>query len=417
MSHRRLLWGALLLLGSAPWVHACSSDDQPAAASNPDASPRSQDDGGAIDARVETAAGDDGGGDAGDSGDAGSVAPFCKSGDPTCLDRLALGAFKLPYYRSHPFGAPNAAIQNIVLTMHGNGRNADAYFATMAQLAFARDPVHTLVVAPHFQCTSDVVPNGDLYWGCTGWHDGHKALNAGSTTTSYGAIDELVKAAKAAFPSAVRVTIVGYSAGAQVVQRLIAGSVEEDATPAVKTRYVVASPGSYLYFDDRRLKVDAVCPDVAGCTIDATSFESPYYDAVACPGYNDFKYGLTNRIGYLASIADAVLPVRYVSRKVVYMVGEGDSNNTSAPTPGNADFAALDKTCPAVAEGPTGADPLVGSSFRLQRGLTYHRYITLLFGAAHRIQIVPLMVGGAPCGHDQGCFLSSTFAGDEIFGP
>lgn len=355
-------------------------------------------------------------------------APFCSTGSTACLDRLDLGGFTLPYYRSHPLGTPNTAIQNIVLVVHGNARNADAYFATMAGLALAKDPVHTLVLAPHFQAVpadgvacagaANTPAATDLYWSCGGWQAGNGATNA-STTYSSAALDALVAAAKTAFPSVTRVTIVGYSAGAQTVQRSIAGSTEQDRTPAITTRYVVASPSSYLYLDDARLKPDAVCPDAASCALDATSFEKPWSGAAACATYDTYKYGLVARTGLLRSIAPnsanatleesrkKLLRDRYLSRSVVYVVSTGDSNATLDPS----GFAELDKDCEASAQGPV--DPLDPrqTSYRLQRGLTYYYYVTQVHGAAHRLAVVP------SCIHSQSCVLSDPIAQAEIFGP
>lgn len=353
-------------------------------------------------------------GGAPDGGADAAIAPFCRAGDDSCLARLDVGGMTLPYYRSHPLGTPNAALRDLVLIVHGVSRNADAYFTTMAGLAYARDPSRFLVVAPRIQalptgatpCAGgvDAPAPTDLYWSCGGWLDGNKATNA--ATTSYAALDALVAAAKAAFPSITRVTIVGYSAGGQTVQRMASGSVEEDATPAVQTRWVVASPSSYLYFGPERLAADASCADAATCALDGTSFVAPYFDAAACPGYDDYKYGMTARTGMLKGIADATLRARYVSRKVTYVVGEGDSDASAL-----AKYGELDKGCEADAEGPASA------SFRLQRGLTYFHYATDVLGATHRLAVVPLVVNGSPCGHDQACFFASTVAQTEVFGP
>ena len=117
----------------------------------------------------------------------------------------------------------------------------------------------------------------------------------------------------------------------------------------VLTRWVVASPSSYLYFGPERLTAAASCPDAATCALDATSFEAPYFDAAACPTYDDYKYGLNGRTGMLKTIPDATLRARYVSRKLVHLVGEGDGDEAAL-----AKYGELDKDCEAMAEGPIG---------------------------------------------------------------
>ncbi len=343
-----------------------------------------------------------------DTADASPEPPCLRSPAETCLARLDLGTGKLPYYRSHPLEHPHPAIRNLVLVQHGNSRNPWDYYDTMAALATATDPAHTAVLAPHFQILGDAPPAGDLYWYIDDWKAGLPARNG--STDSYAAIDALLAAAKLSFPNVSRVTVVGFSAGGQTIQRYAAGNVEHDRTPAIATRYVVGSPGSYMYMDGRRLRAGVACADAPSCAVDATSFEVPAYapgcesaDPRVVPGgggYDDYKFGLVSRGGYLGRVSDAVLKGNYVARSVVYVLGEGDSDSSSGTA-----YSVLDRECPAMVQGP------LNSSFRLQRGLVYHRYITLLFGAAHRLKVIPV------CKHDEACVFSAPDAQLEIFGP
>ncbi|HSO32771.1 MAG TPA: amidohydrolase family protein [Labilithrix sp.] len=121
--------------------------------------------------------------------------------DTACLARLPVGAKNLRYYRSHSLDQTNGAIQNLVFIQHGNNRNAWDYYDLLAAAAIARDPLHTAVVAPHFQasgnaCASgpDVVDAGDLDYACSDWKEGlldksgsidsFAALDAGSSSTA-----------------------------------------------------------------------------------------------------------------------------------------------------------------------------------------------------------------------------------------
>ena len=172
----------------------------------------------------------------------------------------------------------------------------------------------------------------------------------------------------------------------------------------METRFVVSSPGSYLYFDGQRLKHDVPCSTLAGCLADATAFEVPdYLDPkwalpMGCATYDDYKYGLRpgTVTGSLARLDASTLRTRYVSRKVVYVLSEGDDDAT-APAP--------DAECEAVAQGP------FGDSYRLQRGLTYHRYVTSVLNAAHRVVVVPT------CRHDHVCVFGMSGMKAEVFGP
>jgi len=330
-----------------------------------------------------------------------------------CLARLSIGGKTLPYYRSHRLDRIHEGIENLVVIQHGNGRNAWDYYDTVAEAASERDPDHTAVVAPLFQavdpaCGEDPVAGSDLYWGCSDWKEGLAAENA--ATDSFSALDALIAEAKQAFPNLERVTIAGYSAGGQTVQRYAAGNVEHTRTPTIATRYIVGSPSSYLYLDGRRVKSDALCTSASNCALDATSFAVPAFapgcgttdpDVVAgAAGYDDYRYGLSGREGYLASIAGDDLLANYVSRSIVYLLSDGDASAGA-----DTGYDDLDRRCPAIVQAPAG------SSFRLQRGLVYHRYATTLLGATHRLVVVPV------CGHSQSCVLSTSLAQDELFGP
>ncbi len=351
--------------------------------------------------------------------------PLPGATDDACLARLSVGAKNLRYYRSHSLEVTNASIKNLVLIQHGDNRNAWDYYDVMAAAALARDPAHSAVVAPHFQasgsaCASgpDLVAPKDLDYACSDWKQGF--LDKSSTIDSYAALDKLIATTKLAFPNLMRVTVVGYSAGGQTVQRYAGGNTEHDRTPGIATRYVVGSPGSYMYLDGQRVKADALCTAASTCALDATSFEVPAYapgcdttdSHVATNGgsYHDYKYGLGNRTGYLASVSDVDLVTKYVARNIVYVLGEGDSRRIGAvtatyPSGTPTAYGALDKDCPAMVQGP------LESSFRLQRGLVFHRYVTRVFGATHRVTVVPA------CGHDDRCVLTSSEALTEIFGP
>lgn len=392
---------------------AGTSPDASAAPDAPDASDASD----ARDARSEDAAAE---------ADA-SANPFCLRGSADggvgalgeCLAHLAIAPSlkELPYYRSHDLETTNAAIQNLVVIQHGNSRNAWSYYDDVSGPAFARDPLHTAVIAPLFQILSDPKAPGDLYWFTADWKEGKAARNE-AQVDSFAALDALIKKAKAAFPNLKRVTVAGYSAGAQTIQRYAAGNTEHDRTaPAIATRYVVASPGSYMYLDGQRVKTDVACPSAADCAVDATSFEVPAYAPLGCESaeplttpdgpYDDYKYGLANRtVGYYAAplFTDEYLRGKYLERNVVYVSSDGDSSNGAGPGPPVA-YTALDKDCPAQVQGPAG------NSFRLQRALVFHRYVTLVWLASHRMQIV------AGCGHEDSCVLRAPLTQVELFDP
>jgi hypothetical protein len=98
---------------------------------------------------------------------------------------------------------------------------------------------------------------------------------------------------------------------------------------------------------------------------------------------------MEKRTGYAAAMSDDDMKQRLLRRDVIYLLGEYDV------TP---QFG-FDSTCGAMAQGPN----------RLQRGISYHSYITGKYGAAHKIVKVP------NCGHNGRCMLVANEARETLF--
>ena len=306
-------------------------------------------------------------------------------------------------YASAPLDVGNPAITTAVIAIHGHSRDAMRTFLATTTAAGASQMAHTLVLAPVFQvaaaratrCHSPGLPAaqaGDLLWTCSSWQQGAAAQNTPGITpiTAFMAIDQLVAHVLQQFPSVKTVTIAGFSAGGQLVQRYI-GFAAPTPRP-VQRRYVVGSPSSWLYFDpERPLPTrDGQVADWATCTTAACEFTLALPAAAeggTCPGYDQWKYGTGNwpaTHGRSATEARAA----YMAADVTYLLGAEDTGNGKG-----AAYSVLDTTCPAQLQGP----------YRLQRGLAYAAYDnTKLAGGTHR-----LMPPVAGCGHDVRCVFTS----------
>ncbi|MEO7330774.1 MAG: alpha/beta fold hydrolase [Minicystis sp.] len=331
----------------------------------------------------------------------------CLEARPACRGRLAIGAAgkHLAYYASRPLDGADARPTRAVIVLHGARHSPEDYFQTMTGLAAAHGGLEaTVVIAPHFQTASnrecwgatDAPAPDELYWSCEGWKMGGAAEDD-AAVSSFDALDALIADLPRRFPGLTHVTLAGHSAGAQLVQRYAAVTRIEE-TQRVPITFLVSSPSSYLYLDDRRLKKDARCTSPTDCALDKASFEAPFHGAKACPGYDDFKYGLAHREGYAARAGEAEIRRRYAARDVVLLLGDRDTGK--AP---EAAFGELDKSCAANAQGPRD------HSFRLERGLVYARYVSALFGARHALAIVP------GCGHEDACLFASAEATRQLF--
>ena len=296
-----------------------------------------------------------------------------------------LRAFDLPgsvgrmhYYASQPQSAP----RSVLVVVHGYPRDANRSFEAGVQAARGAGRLgDMLVVAPIYQvpderaarCQSPGVPSaqaGDALWTCGGWLAGEPSLGP-HPIGAFAALDALVAELVRQWPSLREVTLAVFSAGAQMLQHSIGFAA--DPPTGVALRYVIADPGSWLYFDPVR----PVPP-------------------VDCPGYDDWKYGVRALPAHLGRSAQQARD-RYSAARVDYLEGERDSSAARG-----AFYPILDKSCAAMAQGP----------FRLQRGLAFAEYERAVLKPLHprRMVVVP------GCGHDVRCVLPAAASRPVLFG-
>ncbi|MEE1923021.1 hypothetical protein V0R50_12185 [Pseudomonas sp. 148P] len=306
-----------------------------------------------------------------------------------CLRAFDLpgAAGRLHYYSSRGpgEGMPQAAL----VVLHGHPRDAGRSFAAGLEATQAAGQLpDTLVIAPLYQvgdaarCHSPGVPAaraGDALWTCASWLAGEPSLGA-HPVSAFAALDALVVELVRQWPGLRQITLAGFSAGAQMLQHSIGFAAPPPA--GVEVRYVIADPGSWLYFDPLR--------PVAGGA--GYAFRQP---APGCPGYDDWKYGTHALPAWLPRSA-AEARARYGTARIDYLVGERDDSAAKG-----AYYRVLDKSCAAQLQGP----------FRLQRAQAYVAYEKALLKPVQprRMVVVP------GCGHDVSCVLTSPEARNVLF--
>ncbi|WP_075852370.1 alpha/beta fold hydrolase [Rhizobium hainanense] len=258
------------------------------------------------------------------------------------------GKGELPVYADHAIEAASPDVTKVLIIVHGTLRNADAYYATGQELlAKAGDLADgTMVVAPQFLIRPDVnafsLSAQTLAWTQNGWKGGEAAVQP-APISSFAALDALLQhfVDRRLYPSLKTIVVMGHSAGAQLVQRYaVVGREAENLTSAgIAVRYLVANPSSYVYFDDER---PALQDQQAGLA--------------SCPKATQWRYGLAGAPPYVSSQDPRLLETRYAARKVVYLLGQADTNPYTH---------FIDRSCGAMAQGP----------YRLARGLTYFDYM------------------------------------------
>ncbi|OLF52128.1 hypothetical protein [Pseudomonas chlororaphis] len=257
--------------------------------------------------------------------------------------RLAIDGSELAVGLSQDWQKPLPEVQRALIIVHGRLRNAQTYLHSAEQAASqAGQSARTLVVAPQFLNQSDVernaLPTSLLRWQGNDWMAGEPASGP-KPVSSYSVLDAIITrlSDRRQFPALTEIVIAGHSGGAQVVQRFaLLGqhhpTLEDDG---IALRYVIANPSSYAYFDEQRpVKVDAG----------------------ACPGFNNWKYGLLKLPAYAAGQTPQQLEQSYIKRDITYLLGKQDTD---------PHHPALDTSCAAEAQG----------AYRLVRGHNFFDYL------------------------------------------
>ncbi|WP_265259953.1 hypothetical protein [Serratia marcescens] len=137
-------------------------------------------------------------------------------------------------------------------------------------------------------------------------------MDNGGKTGSFNAMDNLLADLKRRWPSLQSITVAGFSAGAQFVQHYV-GFAQPPS--GVRLRYVVADPGSWLYFDRLR----PLPASWGSCGSEKTCrFRWQTLDAGRCPQANRWKFGLEALPAHLQRAADAARR-RYAAADITYL--------------------------------------------------------------------------------------------------
>jgi len=291
--------------------------------------------------------------------------------------RLSLGAGVLPLYLSHDWDKPLPGITRAVIVLHGRRRDADTYWHAAGNAASAGgSAAHgSLLIVPQFLADVDVrhhrLPPEMTHWTLESWMGGGPAEGP-APISSFDALDAVLARLgdRVRFPALRTIVVAGHSGGGQVAQRYAVLGRGGDPLGAVgvAVRYVVANPSSYVYFSaDRPQGNGGFAP----------------FPTEACPGFDDWKYGMNALPPYAGPTPPAALEAAFVRRQVIYLWGDEDTDR---------DQPALDKSCAAAAQGP----------HRLARGQAYFAYLKARHpDLAHRAMVVPGV------GHDGDAMFSS----------
>ena len=181
----------------------------------------------------------------------------CARGDGV-LDRdVAELVVPYRYGEGRPLGGDAyPEVRRAVIGIHGAGGNAGPIFHNIHDdiLAAASAP-DTWLVTPTFESQND------CSLSTASWHEdndlgfavgGVSVCPRGVRVSSFDVLDHIVRQMRAQAPALEEIFIIGFSGGARFVNRYsIATPVESELSP-LRFRYIMASPGSYLYLSNHR---------------------------------------------------------------------------------------------------------------------------------------------------------------------
>jgi pimeloyl-ACP methyl ester carboxylesterase len=287
-------------------------------------------------------------------------------------------AARLPVRATHDLTQGAADITRAVIVIHGALRNAEGSFTTMQQARTLAGKAgrQVLIVAPQFLSEVDAahypIPLDVPVWSVDGWKEGdlseiRRDDSTDQRVSSFAVLDALLQmlSDRQHWPALNLVVLAGHSAGGQFVQRYaVAGRAPAMLSHhGIHTRFVIANPSSYLYFDARRPTAHSFAP----------------FPQTRCRGFDHYKYGLEAPNAYVASQTPQALMSHYARQQVIYLLGTLDAD---------AAHPFLDRSCAAEAQGPT----------RLARGQAYYQYLSLVLGHAVVQRQQRVLVEGV--GHD-----------------
>lgn len=264
----------------------------------------------------------------------------------------------IPLYSTHDLDLPlQYNIESVIILIHGNLRNGNDYFCAGIHSLPSLDPSKYMIVTPQFLILGDnCFENGFVktitmndschvpFYHSEGWKDGFLNVNNFNEDNlhihSYDILNLIVDRVGDAnyFPNAISITIFGFSAGAQMLQRYAMMPKFYISNTYAHLKFIISDPSTFLYFDNKR-------------PYSSNSFDTPNaswlkqewnIDAQTnlpwittwdenCNKYNDWRYGLNDLNGYAKlyfeknSIDDAI--IAYAHRDIKYVIGTRDSCN------------------------------------------------------------------------------------------
>ncbi|KAJ3236891.1 hypothetical protein HDU81_010257 [Chytriomyces hyalinus] len=273
---------------------------------------------------------------------------------------------------------PDAAlITHLSLFIHGVKRKVMDPFVPFTEKQQQEDQPQAMIAIWSPLFPNEPIPESTdvtmLTWKRGASYAQDDAATTSPTTTSFQVLDTLIDTAITRFPSLSSMHLIGFSAGAQFVNRYAALSTHlETVARTVRVKLVFGTSSSWLYLDPRRISQNTTEPLPTHETqIPHSAFQIP----TSPKKYNAWKYGLEK-----APSTDTVATItaRFLAYKMAFIYVMDDDQ------PGES----LDVSDACLVQG--------GGMSRYARMCVYVQYLRSCWEKLDGLETV--VVDG--CGHD-----------------
>ena len=224
---------------------------------------------------------------------------------------LNMGSTKAAYYfAEHNIMQGDPELQYAVIYIHGaNGGERDAAGRMRNELKRYKSKEKVYCIAPSFFTEGTCPANkqkSTLIWD-GGWRGGSSAVN-GNHVSNFDVIDKFYRilSNRKLYPKMKRITLAGFSAGGQCVNRYVAVG-KMPVSPTIETVFVVGNPSVYLYIDKLRFQ------------------NGKFRKVKSKANYNSWFLGLDNRYPYCKKTQKMQILKNLYSRSTLYFCGTTDT--------------------------------------------------------------------------------------------
>jgi hypothetical protein len=252
----------------------------------------------------------------------------------------------MPVYANVKLVDTQPGIKRAVIAIQTATRDAFGVFdaAKTALGAAAAEGGETALLVPQFLSQADIdrhqLGADFARWTVDGWMTGVgtrpvSLRDAGVPVSSFAALDALLLylSDRGQYPELGEIVLVGHGASGRLVQlyAVVAKGLAAPRASGIRVRHVVASPETFLYFDDRR----------------AARLDQPFatFERERCQSYQQWPYGTVLAPAYASGQLARDLAAQYAAADMLFVRAERDSEGA-------------DRGCEAQAQGRTRAERL-----------------------------------------------------------